>query len=225
MTLTNRELFAKALCEALSREYHEELADCTETSECSMSHYRKMSKILGFSVVPKTKESMFKKRLIIAVLAATLLLAGCTAAIFRNEIKSLFEEVFDTYIFATFDEQGDSKKDAITEFYVSTYVPEGYKLVNEVTSPIQVLYRYENAQGKKIKLEQYLLNGVKHRFDNENETTDKIKVENYTVYYRISEKSHNYVWNDGKYTIVLISDEQIEKEELIKIVNGFQIKK
>ncbi len=222
MQATERELFAKALSDAFASRVEEELAGCNEDDACSLSHYRKMSKILGFNVVPEKILSL-RKRIAIVVLAAALLLVGCTAIVFGDEIKTLFEKIFDTHVFATYDEEERSNGSVITEFYVPTYVPEGYELISKNVSPIRVIYKFENDSGKALMFEQYLMNGVKHRFDNETGGSQIIQIDDYKIYYRISGLRHSYVWSDYKYTLVLSLDCDLSYDELYRIVSGFII--
>ncbi len=222
MALTNRELFAKALSEALSREYCEELAECTETAECSLSHYKKMSKILGFNVVPESKKLSFKKKLVIAILAAALLLAGCTAAIFGNEIKGLFEEVFDTFVAATYDEEKHSTGAIITEYYKPTYLPIGYALDDRIVSPTQAIYKYKDDSGNLLQFEQILTSGYGYIFDNNSEETLIVEVENLKVYYRFSSEYYHYIWNDGVYGFRLTSQYEIPINEIAMIISGIK---
>ncbi len=222
MALTNRELFAKALGEALSREYREELADCTETAECSLSHYKKMSKILEFNVVPESMRLSFKKKLVIAILAAALLLAGCTAVVFRNEIKGLFEEVFDTFIAATYDEGRDSTGAIITEYYKPTYLPTGYALDDEIISPAQAIYRYKEDSGYFLKFEQILIGGCGYIFDNDNVETLIVEIGELNVYYRFSSEYYHYVWTDGVYVFRLTSQYEMPINEIEMIVLGIK---
>ncbi len=220
MELTNRELFAQALCEAMSREYREELADCTETAECSMAHYRKMSKILGYNVVPKSRVLSLKAKFAVAILAAVLLLVGCTAVIFRNEIKDLFENVFDTFISVTYDEEFDGKGAIINEYYKLSYLPGDYVLDNEMITSIQAVYKYRDASGNILKFEQTLVDGSQYTFDINSEGTLILECGEKTIYHRNAGEYYHYAWNDGVYTFRITSQYELTKDEIKTIING-----
>ncbi len=220
MEKTNRELFAQAICEALAGKYDEELADCTEKAECSLEHYKKMSEILGFDVVPKRRKPAIGKRIAIVILAAALLLVGCTAIIFRHEIKQLIEEVFDTFTVATYDEDRDSIGSGITDYYAPTYIPDGYIKVNEIKNSAHVLYEFENEEGDVLRFQQYLLNGTAHRFDYEELSLKEIRINNAAISCRFYNEAHNYIWNDGFYGYVIVAKHELSFEELSKIING-----
>ncbi len=220
MTMTDRELFAQALCDAWAREYDKELACSTETAECSMSHYKKMSKILGFNVLPRGRRGLLGKRLLIAAIAAALLLAGCTAVIFREEIKTMLEKVTDTFIWASYDESMHSVGKKIDEVYTMAYVPDGYKMTYERSDPMRVVYRYEDSSGNRIEFTQLLANGTSYMFDNEMENAKTIELGDRLVYHRASQEYFYYLWNDGEYAVKLMSTEDLSYEELENIFNG-----
>lgn len=99
-----RELFKKALSEAMAQKYDEELAGCQENSICSPRHYDKMQKIIGNDTY-NLKKKWSKKSLIAIIIAAALLLSGCAAAyIYRDEIRNFVEEVYEKFIKLTYDD-------------------------------------------------------------------------------------------------------------------------
>ena len=94
---TDKALFKKAVLEVLSQNYEQELANCQETAKCSKKHYFRISEIIGIPVSRLiSKRRSIKKTLVALLIASALLLAGCTAYIYRNEIKGFIEEFYDT---------------------------------------------------------------------------------------------------------------------------------
>ncbi len=221
--LTNKQLFAQALCDALSSQYDEDLANCIETDKCSADHYKKMSKILGFNVAPKTRAkalSLKAKILVAALVAAALLLAGCAAVIFGDEISCLVEKVFDVFVFAAYDEERDGNGASITEYYELTYITEGYVPIQKKTTPIRTFYKYQNGSNKIITFEQNLYNETGYRFDNEGGYTKALEVNGLDIYHRTYTEYNQYVWNMGSYTFRISSTQAIPNNELEKIVEG-----
>ncbi len=218
--MTDRELFAQALKDALAKRYNDELAFCHESSRCSDEHYKKMSEILGFTVSPPPKELSFRKKMIIAMLAAALLLAGCTAVIFGNEIKTMLEQVFDTFIIATYDGERVAEDAIIEEYYVPTYIPEGYRLVEKYVCLMGTKYKYVNDLNDVLVYEQRLVCGTGYRFNNELGTTLLFNFKGKEIYHRLSSEYHNYIWNDGGYVFKLTLNKRLSDSELKEIIKG-----
>ncbi len=95
MNSSYKELFAMALSDAMSQKYDAEIALCkSESAVCSPAHTDAIRKLVG---LPKKSRIglRFSKRTVIAVLlAVALLLTGCTAFIFREEIRGWFMDEY-----------------------------------------------------------------------------------------------------------------------------------
>lgn len=105
MSSRNMELFKQALIEATCNVYDRELALCEQDIKCSRRHYAKMRKILGVTILPATSRKMqIKRRVLAALIAAVMLLTGCTAYAYREEIKKFIETVLDDYIRVSYND-------------------------------------------------------------------------------------------------------------------------
>lgn len=214
MTNADRQLLVQAISEGLVQKYEDEMNSIEKNPRCSKQHYEKMSEILGFKVKPKRH---FTKRGIGAILlAAALLLTGC--AVFRNEIRDFFVEIYETFIRITFDT--DQSRGTIGDVYEPTFIPEGYTPQNEVINPLIVRYDYANSEGNYITFEQYLLDSSTFLFDAENGDTTSMAIGNYEVYYRCLNSQHRYVWNDGKYAMAIHTDVELNADNLEKLISG-----
>ena len=45
----------------------------------------------------------------------------------------------------------------LTDVYALTYVPDGYELTQERITPVNVLYKFENTEGKILIFEQRMV--------------------------------------------------------------------
>ena len=154
MKNNERELFKKALSEAMAQKYDEELSECEENAICSQKHYDKMQKIIGRNIC-RSKKRLTKKSLIAIIVAAALLLTGCTAAyIYRDEIRDFVEEIYDEFIKLTYDDEEQNPVGGIKEQYELTYVPEGYEKTNEKITSLYIYYEYTNVNKNKLTFRQ-----------------------------------------------------------------------
>ena len=184
---------------------------------CSKQHYEKMSEILGFKV--KTPRKITKKGLAAILLAAALLLTGC--AVFRNEIRDFFVEVYETFIEISF-KQGENQ--SITETYGLSYMLDGYVQTDEKSSPSMVHYRYTNQEEHIITFEQVLLDGSSYNIDAEHGDDAFLTVDDDQIYYRNTDQYHVYIWTDDKYALSIHSDVSLTTDDLEKLVRGVTVR-
>lgn len=224
MKNNDRELFKKALSEAMAQKYDEELAECEENAICSQKHYDKMQKIIGRNIC-RQKKRLTKKSLIAIIVAAALLLTGCTAAyIYRDEIRDFVEEIYEEFIKLTYDDEEQNPVGGIKEQYELTYVPEGYEKTNEKITSLYIYYEYENGEGEKITFRQNALDGTNYGVDNEDGYTTIFAYGEINIYCRTLNSTHHYIWNDGKYALSIDSTVLITENEFVKIIENVTTK-
>ena len=218
-------LFKKALWEASCNVYERELAACTEDAKCSRRHYAKMRKILGVAVLPATnRPMMIRRRVVAALIAAVLLLTGCTAYAYREEIREFIETVFEDYIRVSYrDTQEPTDSKVIEEYYTLGYVPEGYELTKTFERPTQTRYKWNNPEGAYIMFEQCHVDGSLLGMDNKAERWESVQIGNHKMHHRVSDVYY-YLWNDGVYAYKLTTSLQWDEEELIHMFENLQIK-
>lgn len=220
--INQRDTFKKALFEAISEKYDDELSniDSEQKIICSKKHYLKLSAIFGFKVNHNKK---FSVRLLIGILIAALILTGCTAYVYRNEIKEFFVEIYEKHISVTYDNDNKTTmgNDELISYKV-TYIPEGYELINELNNSLYIFYEWQDVNGNSITLQQVTFDGTEFYIDAENGNTDILICEQYEIYCRKFDNSSNYIWNDGIYAFTLASTEQLSNEELFKIIKGIK---
>jgi len=158
MYSADRKLLGKVLLEALSEKYDEELKQCKKYDSCSDEHLEKMSEILGFDVTRNRPVSRSRKKMWVAILiAAALLLMGCTAYVYRKEIKGFVMEIYKEYAKVNFsDVDLDNVPRTVEDKYTLGYVPEGYELVEEIADFSFVYQRFNNNAGEIVIFTQSL---------------------------------------------------------------------
>ena len=219
-------LFQKALWEASANVYERELAECEQDAKCSRRHYAKMRKIIGVAVLPATSRKMkIKRRIIAALIAAVLLLTGCTTYAYREEIREFIETVFEDYIRVTYHDGEDTTSlDTISQYYTLGYVPEGYELTKTYERSSKTRYEWGNPNGAYIVLEQCHVDSALFVMDNEVEDWKAVQIGNHKIHHRVSDVYY-YLWNDGVYAYRLTTSVLWEEQELLRIIDNLQIKK
>lgn len=218
-------LFQQALWEATANVYERELAEWPEDAKCSRRHYAQMRKILGVTILPATSRKMqIKRRIVAALVAAVLLLTGCTTYAYREEIRAIIETIFDDYIRVSYrDTEEPINATAITECYTLGYVPDGYELTKTYEKVSQTKYRWSNSQGEYIILEQCHVDSALFVMDNEIGDWNVVQIGNHKLSYCVSDVYY-YLWNDGIYAYRLTTSELLGEQELSRIIENLQTK-
>lgn len=219
---SGKEIFSRAVIDGFEEKYREGLAvSASESGEFSRAHARRMSSIIGSKVkYVADKHTRIKRAVAAALIAAALLLAGCAAIVYKEQIGDFFVEIRDTYIKGDFIKDEDANNQIIEEYYTLTYVPEGYELVEEYSDAFGAQSVWKNDKEKSIIFDQSPINSVKYTIDGENGLTDTYILGEKTVYCRIIDETYYYIWNNEKYAFSLYSDTKINEEEIIQIIDG-----
>ena len=216
----DRELLVKAFEEAICNQFDKVIAESKATGECSEQHKARMKAIIEEANAAQTKR-INRTKLIAALVAAALLLTGCTLYVLRNKIKCFIEYIYGTHVCV--EKDNEPRMGYITEVYSLSYVPEGYVLIEEQINIAHLFYCWENSCGKWMKFIQEPLEGKFFADINEG-YSEILEYADIIIYYRKSEEAHNYCWHNETSGFYLISSEEITKDELIKILNGIIIK-
>lgn len=218
MTNKDNQWLVEAISEGLVLKYEDEMSTIEKHPRCSKRHYEKMSEILGFKV--RAPRRITKKGLAAILLAAALLLTGC--AVFKNEIRDFFVEIYEAIIKVTFDNDQLTEKENIENIYEINNIPNGYIQTNSVINPLMVRYEYTNPAGNYLTFEQVLLDSSSFLLDAETGDTTTITVNDYKIYYRCSNSQHRYIWNDGKYALTINTDVELNADDLEKLILGIE---
>lgn len=221
MDKNNLELFKQAVSEGLSQKLDSVVDSCSEEIVCSKRHELAMRTIVRGKVDNKRTLSPKMRRIIAILVAAALILTSC-GIIFRNEIREIFEDVYDFFVAVTYTEESFNDT-VIDEVYELGYLPDGYSLKEEVIAPLCAQYKYVNENGNYIWFEQRVLDGSNLTIDSESGYSKIVEVQEHNVYYRYTDKHYNYIWNN-KYTFQIKSNHKLQNEEIVLILDGLKIK-
>lgn len=219
MDKSNLELFKQALNEAASNKFDKMADECTEEIVYSERHKLAMRTIIYGKTDTKRVWTPKMKRIIAILIAVALLLTSC-GIIFRNEIREIFKDFFVSLTY----ENDEKTQQIIEEVYSLSYIPDGYFLEKEMIEKTFVRYEYKNESGETFFFEQRALIQSDYYIDSESGYSKIEEIEEYAVYYRFTNKSHLYVWNNEKYLINIKSSAQLSNEEIVLLLDGIIIK-
>ena len=220
MTKSDLELFKEALTEGLSIRFQNKIDDFDGEIVISERHERAMRTIFaGVQVRPFVWPSA-RAKIAAAAVAATMLLASCAAA-YSDEIRDFVETIYEDYISVGFENSDEAPKH-IEEYYVLTYIPEGYYIKDHIQMNLSNRYILENDQGDEIIFEQTVLSN-KTDLDSEQGEQYMLYIDGKEIYCRVYDTGCRYIWNDGKYAMSVYSvDQIIDEETLGKIIKGIK---
>ena len=220
MYKNDAKLFGEAVLNGIINRFDRELANNTESDLCSEEHKAAMLDVM--LKAQSVERRINKKRLIAIIVAAALLLVGCTAYVYRNEIGSFVENIYKEYVKIELPEDGDSLLAEIEHVYTLTYVPEGYDLVENIVDNVGVRYMYVNGSGEKIIFDQSIKNSTSIGIDNDDEKAEVIKYKNLEIYLRTTDYKKHYVWYDENYAFKLVCFESLSQAEILKIIDEME---
>lgn len=222
MLKNDARLFGEAIFEGLSIKFEQELANSTESALCSETHEASILEIIA--TAKAIEQRISKKRLIaILVAAALLLFVGCTAFVYRNQIGSFVEHIYEEYVNVELPDGGEDPITEIEHAYTLSYVPEGYVLTDEIADEFFVFYTYSNSLEEIITYQQYPLgSSVSIGIDNDMDDVVVVAHNELEIYIRTTETTKHCVWSDGKYTIQLVFPVYMSENEIFKIIDGIR---
>lgn len=219
MDRTNLELFKQAIRDGICKRCDSIAAECAGEITCSDGHSLAMRTIV-YGKIEKARSLSPRARQIIAILvAAALLLTGC-GIIFRNEIREVFDDVFVSLYFTNDDETPKT----IEEIYTLGYVPEGYVLEEETIGKTTIIYNYFNEESTPLTFEQRVFDSSEIVIDSEEGYSNIMNISGSEIYYRFTNNSHIYIWNNGKYVLKLKTSEEFEKEKIVLMIESVTTK-
>ncbi len=219
MEMSKKE-FGKAIFEGIRQMQEESLANTAENADCSARHKRIMKIIAEKRVSPSVAARLLsKKKVLLAFIAAAAIVLSCTAYAFRNEIRAIVEQMFDSH--ASVEFEGENVIDTIEKEYSLNYIPEGYELVQERRTPGLISLRWKNSKGDVIGFKQGLVSNPVFNIDLEH-GFEKIELDipGKELYFVKTENSYSCIWNDGIYAFSLHCAEDMPDEELIRLIEG-----
>lgn len=213
----NARLFADALLEAFERKYDEALADASEITLPANVGISFEHVYARFRSYRRRKTAM----LVAAVLAA-LMLCGCTAYVYREQIANFLLE-YSPVCIDTIPDNTLTKLDP-APCYGLSYVPEGYELVDQTSRYGSASYIWQNQNSEKILFYQsspYRL----HSYDWEHTTVQNIQHNQIDIVcFQVNGKYKAYLFKLEGYDFALLVNEKLPETEVLKMIDSLETK-
>ncbi len=221
MYRSDARLLGDAILCGIANRYEREMALNSEDGSCSEAHIDAMLGLIRSSNLNEKKRS--RGRLIAALVAAALLLVGCTAYVYRKQIGSFVETIFDEWIRVDFEDDSGEYINVIEDVYELSFIPEGYELDVESVDDVGVTYIYYDENNNFIMYDQTPL-GASNTLDIDNDTNEVSVFEHneIEIYVRVNETTRHYIWRDENYMMSLVCSNIIQENEVLKIIDGIK---
>lgn len=219
-------LFKRCMLDAAAADMKELDAEMTVPTDFSAAHARKMSGILGFRV----HSYSIAKRALIVIIAAALLLTGCSVAVYFGTSRNV-EVAFRSggrSIEITFSGDGVVISDGawgIDEYMEFGYVPEGIELEYARSDKHRnsLMYKGQEKYGI-IRFEQFVASKIRYSFTYYNwGDLYKIYYKDYEILVYGTGSDKVYAWTDGVYGYFMHFMFPTERDDMaISIIEGLR---
>lgn len=170
-----------------------------------------------------TRRYSIKQRVLIATLIIILmtLLAGCVTAIVKFVSEHFNGTVYEdnTQLFVT---DLENCPQTIEYQYALTNIPDGFELIETVSSPISACTLYLNSStGQTIILEQWVKSHFATHYNTEKSTFEEIKInDTMGLFIDLSSDKRNhsvFIWDNKDYAIEISAD--LDKNSTLNMLN------
>ncbi len=167
------------------------------------------------------------KKIVIILIAAALILTGCTAIKpIRTAIADFIITIFDNGSFV--DKSTDKNETTeITELYSPKYIPVGYELYNESIDTSKTgkiknyILEYKNADSE-IHFIQFTANSSM-TINTENTEPEIIKAGEIECMCYTNMDRRDFIWEQNGYRFTLSTPDNLLEETVIKIIESVRI--
>ncbi len=170
-----------------------------------------------------TKKHRIKK-IVIILIAAAVLLTGCTAIKpVRTTIANFIITVFEKY--SSVDKSTDANaKDRITEFYSPGFIPEGYEFVEEeidkLNEELIITRDLKYIKGSKELCFTQLIAKATMTLDTENAEIKTFKVNGIKCMSSKNDDGYHIIWDQYGYRFLLSTSADFTEETAKKIIES-----
>lgn len=167
----------------------------------------------SFRLMPRRKKVL----IIAAVLAAMILLVGCSDRL-QQAMANMFIEIYETFIDSTPE---DALRDEIETVYEIGWVPEGYELVSQKrVETKRVKTCYQDAAENEFILTQYANNAMLTSTDNEQSV--KMTLEGKEIILYKGNGVNKTTWIYDNYYFTLSNNTEIGLDETQKMIMSLE---
>ncbi len=160
-----------------------------------------------------------KRAAVIVLLMAMLFSVAMSVEAIRTPVVTFFTELYEKYILMVYE--GDGRKEIEREYGFSQ-LPEGYELVDRISSPAGVVITLENTDGEMIILDQVIISGNDNAIDNEQGTVTQTTVGDISIVVYESGQTKLISWVYDGYAFTLTHYGDLPADALMKLVETIE---
>lgn len=219
--------YEDALRQAFSEYMHERLCSNIYREDkfvTSKSFDKKMSKMLKseHSLYHKATLTRARKILCVAAVILALLLSSLSVGAVRDLIANFFVRQYSDHNTMSANTEETGYPDKLEEVYELGYVPDGYKLQDEIITKKDATYLYFNDKNA-IAFTQSTKDYFDVNVDNEHSrhVTETYNGQEYYFVYS-DEGEIEIIWDNGRYVFLLFAN--LPKETMLDLCNSLKIR-
>lgn len=161
----------------------------------------KMNKLIKYEKRNPVVNKIYKySKSIAAILVVTtigLFTLTMSVEALRNQFFDVVKEVYDKFTSYVFSTTVDIGEDSF-EIKVPKYLPEGFKEIERLEGPNEVIIIYKNNHGEEITYQNYKINDVHIVNDTEDIHKDTVLVNNIEAEYYAKDTMNKLIWHDDE---------------------------
>ena len=196
----------------------EDLKNSKKVLGVSHKETKKMSESLGIDI----RWHPSARRVVAIVLVAVLIALSSCGIIYRKEIGGFVIHFFEKDV-SVVPSQPSDNSGYVNLSFNPKYVPQGYTLVFSKDEE-SIVERHWKRNNDTIILQIIAINGAHIGIDNGPDSIAYKNVGDYKLLSYESTNSYIYLWNDGDFGFVLLSDKYISNSALQDIVTNVSIR-
>lgn len=208
------------MSEQLFSEAMSELSDKYITEAIEYQYNKQSVKGRGYSFLKRINTAPKRIATVAAIAVFVMFSSAMSVSAFRETFIEMIQTIFSNHVEISFD--GD-KKDAITEVYGISNVPEGFELTKETINDGAVFRDYEDSEGNIISFSQMITgNDTTVDVDNEQSKNYTINVDGLEIFITegIRDDIKAAFWGEDGYSFNLTYIGDIEVNELTEIISS-----
>ncbi len=96
-------------------------------------------------------------------------------------------------------------------------------LEDTIITPTLVRYKFTNSSNNMLIYEQKILS-ASFMFNNENGYNLLMSLDEVDIYYKTADNYHYYLWNNGEYSFLISTNDQLSNEDIDQMINNIVAK-
>lgn len=158
--------------------------------------------------------------IVVALLVAATITTASVEAL-RERVMEFFARMFETHTVVTFvDDTPDVPDEVAFEPRKPSYIPAGYTMEKEMSSPTKCIASFVNEEGDRIHYKQHWRESGELRANTEGIQCERIVINGYAGVVYNNKGVVTILFSDDRYTYACSASDALE--ELIKIAESIQ---